>query len=89
MDFTSGLELLTLCKKNNLNISDVMLKREITEGRLENNEIIKMLNKALSIMENASNISIIEPQKSMGGLSVGKLKSSINILTPIQIFVEL
>lgn len=74
MDFISGSELLKLCSKHKLNISDVMLQREITEGSLTKDEIISKLEHSLSIMENASHISIEVPQESMGGLIGGEAK---------------
>lgn len=72
MDFTSGSELLKLCDNNHDKISDIMLQREITKGCMKEEEIINGLKKALSIMKEASHISIKTPKKSMGGLIGGE-----------------
>lgn len=74
MDFTSGTELLSLCTQHNLSISNVMLQREITEGRLTEDEIYTKLRKSLLIMQNASESAIKEPLQTMGNLIGGEAK---------------
>lgn len=75
MDFTSGIELLTLCTQQNLSISNAMLQREITEGCLTEDEIYTKLRKSLSIMKNASELSLKKSPQTMGGLIGGEAKA--------------
>ena len=74
MDFTNGSELIEICKKQGLKISDVMLKREISLGKLSEKEVLEKLNHSLDIMKESAKLSIETPQKSMGGLIGGEAR---------------
>ena len=51
MDFKNAKELLALCVENNISISQVMRKREITQTGKSQQEIDSRMAKALSIMK--------------------------------------
>lgn len=72
MDFKTGKELLELCNKHEMSISEVMMQREtdLTEASME--EIYKRMEKALSIMRESSHKPLKEPVKSIGGLIGGE-----------------
>lgn len=70
MDFKNANELLDLCKKHDLPISEVMRQREIVEGEKEADTVHDAMAKVLEIMKNAAFTPIKEPVRSMGGLSV-------------------
>ena len=74
MDFRNGQELLELCHKENISISEVMKTREITCGTLTSEEIDKKLKTVLTIMKDAVNETLMQPKRSMGGLIGGEAK---------------
>lgn len=74
MDFTSGNELLAICEKENLKISEVMLKREVSLGKLSEDEVLKKLTRSLEIMKESARLSVETPQMSMGGLIGGEAR---------------
>ena len=74
MDFINGQELLELCAKENLTISQVMRRRELTCGNLTDEAIDARLRKILSIMQNAVAEPLKAPRRSMGGLIGGEAK---------------
>lgn len=74
MDFTTGNELLSICEKEGLAISEVMLKRETSLGKLSEKEVLEKLKRSLDIMKNSAKLSIETPQKSMGGLIGGEAR---------------
>lgn len=78
MDFTNGKELLQLCSENDLLISDVMLKREVTETEEQESEVLDRLKVSLGIMDRATKSSIDDPVPSIGGLIGGEAKRSLN-----------
>ena len=55
MDFRNGQELLELCQKENISISEAMKTREITCGTLTSEEIDEKLKTVLTIMKDAVN----------------------------------
>lgn len=73
-NFTSGNELLSLCATEHATISDVMVKREITETDTNKDIIFERLGVSLEIMKNSTTSSIKNPVKSMGGLIGGEAK---------------
>ena len=74
MDFINGQELLELCAKEKLTISQVMRRRELTCGNLTDEAIDNRLHKILSIMKNAVAEPLKTPRRSMGGLIGGEAK---------------
>lgn len=74
MDFKNGQELLDLCDKENMKISEVMKTREITCGSLTSDEIDQRLKRILTIMKDAVNEPLMKPKRSIGGLIGGEAK---------------
>ena len=74
MDFKNAIELLELCKKHDLPISEVMRQREIVEGENEADTVHDAMARVLEIMKNAAFTPIKEPVRSMGGLIGGEAK---------------
>ena len=74
MDFKNANELLDLCKKHDLPISEVMRQREIVEGEKEADTVHDAMARVLEIMKNAAFTPIKEPVRSMGGLIGGEAK---------------
>ena len=74
MDFKNANELLDLCKKHDLPISEVMRQREIVEGEKEADTVHNAMARVLEIMKNAAFTPIKEPVRSMGGLIGGEAK---------------
>ena len=78
MDFKNAKELLELCQKENLPISEIMLQRELTEGEMPMEEAHNRMAHALEIMKESAHNPIQTPVRSMGGLiggEAGKLAS--------------
>ena len=78
MDFKNAKELLELCQKQNLPISEIMLQREMTEGEMPEEEARSRMARALEIMKESAHTPIQTPVRSMGGLiggEAGKLAS--------------
>ena len=71
MDFKSARELLELCEKHKMRISDVMRRREIEEGETTGEACDARMKKAYKIMGESARGSIEKPGKSMGGLLGG------------------
>lgn len=74
MDFKNAAELLELCKKNHLLISDVMKRRECELGETTLDTVHYRMNRALEIMKDSANHPVKSPGKSMGGLIGGEAK---------------
>ena len=74
MDFINAKELLALCDKNDLSISDVMKRRECDESTSSKEEIVKKMKRVLEIMRDSSTLPVNTPIKSMGGLIGGEAK---------------
>ena len=72
MDFKNGKELLALCEKHNIKISEVMRQRECTLGETTLPEIEKQMKKVWKVMKASAKKAIKEPTKSMGGLIGGE-----------------
>ena len=64
MDFKNANELLNLCKKHDLPISEVMRQREIVEGEKEADTVHDAMARVLEIMKNAAFTPIKEPVRS-------------------------
>ena len=76
MDFRNGKELLDLCRKHNLLISEVMREREITCGNMTNEQIDARLKEILTIMKDAAHTPLETPTRSIGGLIGGEAKKT-------------
>lgn len=76
-DFSSGAQLLDLCQKENLPISQVMLARELAEGKTNQEEISSALDQKLTIMRQSAQVPLTQPQTSMGGLVGGEAQALI------------
>ena len=72
MDFKNAKELLELCQKQNLPISEIMLRREMTEGEMPKEEARSRMARALAIMKESAHTPIQTPVRSMGGLIGGE-----------------
>ena len=72
MDFKNAKELLELCQKQNLPISEIMLRREMTEGEMPEAEARSRMARALAIMKESAHTPIQTPVRSMGGLIGGE-----------------
>ena len=72
MDFKNAKELLELCQKQNLPISEIMLRREMTEGDMPEEEARSRMARALAIMKESAHTPIQTPVRSMGGLIGGE-----------------
>ena len=75
MDFSNARELLELCDKNNLLISEIMKIRECDESTSSKEEIINKMNRVLEIMRDSATTPIKTPMKSMGGLIGGEARN--------------
>ena len=80
MNFSYASELLELCEKNNLPISEVMIRRELANTSTTREEIIQKMTKSLNIMKDAIKAPLKEPIKTMGGLIGGEEKKLIDRL---------
>ena len=74
MDFLNAKELLELCDKKKMSISDVMKIRECDDSTSSKEEIINKMKRVLEIMRDSSTLPINTPIKSMGGLIGGEAK---------------
>ncbi len=80
MNFNYASELLELCEKNNLPISEVMIRRELANTNTTREEIIEKMTKSLNIMKDAVKAPLKEPIKTMGGLIGGEEKKLLDRL---------
>ena len=77
-DFKNAGELLNLCNKKNLRISDVMKQRECDLGETTMEEIHSRMKKTLEIMKQSAHEPLETAVKSMGGLIGGEaLKAAL------------
>lgn len=72
MDFYKGKDLVELCNKEGISISEAMLRREMTVGEKTREDIDVGLNKMIEIMNASSHEPIENPEKSLGGLIGGE-----------------
>lgn len=78
MDFKSAQELLELCSKDGISISEAMIRREVITGEKDRDEVIKKMHRAFEIMKESANRAIKSPAKSMGGLLGGQAQKLNN-----------
>ena len=74
MDFKNGKELLALCQKKKLPISEVMRQREILLGETTAEIVDQRMDRVLEIMKDAAFSPIKDPVISMGGLIGGEAR---------------
>ena len=72
MDFKNAKELLALCQKKKLPISEVMRQREILLGETTAEIVDQRMDRVLEIMKDAAFSPIKDPVISMGGLIGGE-----------------
>lgn len=72
MDFNYGTELLELCEKNHLSISEVMKKREMEFSQISEEEVERKMKKSLDIMRRSAKEPLENPIASVGGLIGGE-----------------
>ena len=63
MKFNNGKELLDLCSKENLMISDIMIKLEMNNYNKTEDEVFAQMHKSFIIMKNAVHKSLTEDIK--------------------------
>ena len=74
MDFKNAKELLALCQKKKLPISEVMRQREILLGETTAEIVDQRMDRVLEIMKDAAFSPVKTPVKSMGGLIGGEAR---------------
>ena len=74
MDFKNAKELLALCQKKKLPISEVMCQREILLGETTAEIVDQRMDRVLEIMKDAAFSPIKDPVISMGGLIGGEAR---------------
>lgn len=74
MDFKNGQELLELCRQEDAPISEIMKMREISNGVSTEEEVCRKLEKVFSIMRQAVDAPLTNPQKSISGIIGGEAK---------------
>lgn len=72
MNFKNAQELLELCSRKNLSVSEVMRTREIQLGETTAEDVDRKMARVLSIMKEAAFSPLTDPVKSMGGLIGGE-----------------
>ena len=72
MDFKSAKELLELCHRERLSISEVMRRRECVLGECDEQSVNARMAKVWEIMRTSAQTPLQTPIKSMGGLIGGE-----------------
>ena len=72
MDFKNAAELLSLCRREAVPISRIMLLRECSLGETDTQAVMQRMAKALSIMRSSATIPLTQTMQSMGGLIGGQ-----------------
>ena len=72
MDFKNAEELLSLCRREGLPISRIMLLRECALAETQPQAVRQRMAKALSIMRSSATIPLTRTMESMGGLIGGQ-----------------
>ena len=78
-DFKNAKELLELCSRNSLPISEVMIRREMQLGETTRESIMEQIDESLRVMNTSVDRAISEPIKSMGGLIGGEANKLRNL----------
>ena len=74
MKFKNAEELLGLCRDLRCPISEIMIRRECSEGETDRETVIRKMERALAIMKHSAHSAIDDPHKSMGGLIGGEAR---------------
>ena len=72
MEFKSGRELLELCRRTGLPISELMRRREIELGETTREAVDRRMARVLEIMRESASLPLRKPAKSTGGLIGGE-----------------
>ena len=64
MDFQNGEELLALCSKEQCSISEIIIRREVSQGEESRDSILQKMQKAYRIMETSAHESSAETRRS-------------------------
>ncbi|MFW6026064.1 MAG: L-serine ammonia-lyase, iron-sulfur-dependent, subunit beta, partial [Candidatus Woesearchaeota archaeon] len=78
MEYSTIAELIDLAKKNNLSISEVVIKTEIEDSEKERDEIISQMKDTFEVMKEAVQEGKNNDKKSSSGLSGGDAKKLSN-----------
>ena len=78
-DFKNAKELLELCSRNSLPVSEVMIRREIQLGETTRESILERIDASLRVMNTSVDRAMSEPVKSMGGLIGGEADKLRNL----------
>ncbi len=71
-NFSSGAQLLQLCRENDVRISQVMLEREIARGELTKEQIMQEMQKNLDVMRESVDKGLNEKMRSISQLTGGE-----------------
>ena len=74
MNFKNAVELLEVCRSENIKISEAMLRREITLTGKSREDIMNHMYHNLQVMRDSAHAAIDKPAKTMGGLIGGEAK---------------
>lgn len=74
MNFKNAKELLALCESLHCPISEIMVRRECTEGETERDTVMHKMEHSLEIMRHSAHSAISDPHRSMGGLIGGEAR---------------
>lgn len=72
MDFKNAAELLSLCRKETCPISEIMIRRELSQTEVTRETIEARMREVLRIMRQAATEPLSSPRRSMGGLIGGE-----------------
>lgn len=71
MFINSGLELIDICKRENLTIWEYTLREEAEKCGLSQEQVFEKMRKSLQVMENSANYGLTHDVKSVSGLIGG------------------
>lgn len=72
--FDSGVELLTICKRDKIAIAEVMIRHEIERSEKNRDEIINEMFESLIVMQQSIKLGLDEHQQTMTGCADGNAK---------------
>ena len=74
MEFKNAKELLELCRQQGCPISELMRRREWTQGETTEEAVNRRMERVLEIMRQSATIPLERPVRSMGGLIGGEAR---------------
>lgn len=74
MEFKNAKELLELCRQQRCPISELMRRREWTQGETTEEAVNRRMERVLEIMRQSATIPLERPVRSMGGLIGGEAR---------------